>query len=160
MRRERVTLIAALALASCAPQTAARVPTSTTTTTSAQVSENASSTPSPSPSTSTSTSTSTSSGGDQGLRAAGWVSLAIGASATVVAIATSGLMLHEQSVRSSDCNAQKVCSTDGINANNNLSANAPWNAGAWALAAVGTGVGVFLVLTNPPRSSPGQTTVG
>ena len=150
MRSARVTLVAALALAACAPQAPPREPTASTT-----------STPSTTP-ISTTTDTNTS-GGNQSLRAAGWVSIAIGASSAIVALGTSGIMLHQQSVRSSNCDAQKICNADGIAANNNLSSIAPWNAAAWALAAAGTGAGIFLVLTNPPRSSPvppGQTALG
>jgi len=92
-------------------------------------------------------------------RGYGWVSVAIGAQAAVVAIATSFIMLHENGLRSDGCNEQKVCSGTGLDANGKLDALAPWNAGAWAVAVVGVGVGAYLVLSNPPGSSK-QTAVG
>ncbi len=67
------------------------------------------------------------------------------------------MMLHENSVRSSDCNAQKICSSAGADANNKIDAMAPFNAGSWIVAAAGLGVGAYLVLTNPPKSDASST---
>ena len=82
-------------------------------------------------------------------RVAGYVALAVGAQATIVALVTSGMMLHEDGLRSDACDAQKRCSQAGIDANENLSQLAGWNAGAWALGAVGLGVGTVLLVLNP-----------
>lgn len=92
-------------------------------------------------------------------RAAGWVTLAIGAQAAVVAITTSFMMLYDNGVRSDECNAQKMCSSRGLDANGRLDALIPWNAGAWAVAVVGIGAGAYLILTNPPESQK-TTAVG
>jgi hypothetical protein len=86
-------------------------------------------------------------------RALGWVAISIGAEAAVVAGVTSVMMLHYQSERSSDCDANKVCSADGLNANAQLGLLGGWNAGAYAVAAVGLGAGLFLLLTNPSDAS-------
>jgi hypothetical protein len=83
------------------------------------------------------------------VRTFGWVSIAIGAESAAVAAATSGLMLENQSTRNSSCNAEKVCSSIGLNANTQLSALAPWNAGAWVVAVAGLGTGTILILTHP-----------
>jgi hypothetical protein len=77
-----------------------------------------------------------------------WVSLGIGATAAVVAGVTGVMMLHYQGQRSSDCDGNKVCSTDGLNANTQLSQIGPWNAAAFGVAAVGLGLGAYLMLTN------------
>ena len=61
-------------------------------------------------------------------------------------------MLYDNSVRSDECNAQKICSPRGIDANSRLDALAPWNAAAWAVAVVGIGAGAYLILSNPPES--------
>jgi hypothetical protein len=42
-----------------------------------------------------------------------------------------------------------VCSSIGLNANTQLSALAPWNAGAWVVAVAGLGTGTILILTHP-----------
>jgi hypothetical protein len=68
------------------------------------------------------------------------------------------MMLHDKSVRDSQCNGN-VCSQAGLDANAQLSALAGWNAGAWAVAAVGVGVGAFLVISNPSTGAP-KTAVG
>jgi hypothetical protein len=86
-------------------------------------------------------------------RTFGWVSLAIGAEATVVAVATSIMMMHEKSVRDSACDAQKVCTPDGGEANDTIGRLAGWNVGAWAVAAAGLGIGAYLLLTNPSEGS-------
>jgi hypothetical protein len=82
-------------------------------------------------------------------RTIGWVSIAVGSEAAIVAGVTSGLMLNDKSTRDSNCNAQKVCSTIGFNANNQLGALAGWNAAAWVTAAAGLGLGTVLILTHP-----------
>lgn len=78
----------------------------------------------------------------------GWVSIAIGAESLGLAAATSVMMLHQSDLRKQDC-TDKVCSTAGLNANKELDSLAPWNVGAWVLAAAGLGVGTFLILSNP-----------
>jgi hypothetical protein len=85
-------------------------------------------------------------------RAFGWVSVAVGAQAAIVAVTTSVLMLTANGVRSSECNGQNVCSSRGLDANGRIDALAPWNAGAWAVAVVGVGVGAYLILSNPPET--------
>jgi hypothetical protein len=99
-------------------------------------------------------------------RTFGWVSLAIGGESAVVAAVTSILMLEDKSTRDSGCNAQKVCSSDGFNANVQLSAAAGWNAGAFVLAAAGLGIGAYLILSHPVAEhvrvsvSPAGATLG
>jgi hypothetical protein len=85
------------------------------------------------------------------------VSIAIGSEAGLLALATSGMMLHDKSVRDSQCtveNAQKVCSQDGYSANSSLANLGGWNAAAWTVAAVGIGVGVVLLVTHPNKAQP------
>lgn len=96
-------------------------------------------------------------------RTAGWIFVAVGAEAATVALVTSVMILHDNSVRSSECNAQKACSVDGVDANNRIRSLVTWNAGAWAVAAVGLGAGAYLVLSNPrPADHAGgtQTAIG
>ena len=88
----------------------------------------------------------------------GWISIGIGAASGVLALGTSYLMLQDKSTRDSDCSS-KVCSTQGLTANSQLSDLGPWNAATWIVAAAGLGVGTFLLLTNPSDSSQG-TQVG
>jgi len=59
------------------------------------------------------------------------------------------MILNSKSTRDSDCNAQKVCSQDGIDANSSIQSLLGWNAAAWAVAVVGTGAGIILVATHP-----------
>ncbi len=99
----------------------------------------------PSPSSPTSARRESSSG----TRTAGWVLVAVGAHAAGVAAGTSAMMLHSSSVRDDECDASKVCSAEGLDANKRLDDLAPWNAGAWILAATALGAGVFLVLSSP-----------
>jgi hypothetical protein len=80
-------------------------------------------------------------------RAMGWFSLAFGASAGIVAIGTSFMMLHQHDLRNADCNSAKVCSQDGIDANNQLGGLAGWNVASYVTAAVGIGVGTILLVT-------------
>jgi hypothetical protein len=84
------------------------------------------------------------------MRNAGWASLALGGTAALFAIGTSILMLNDERERSTDCNAQKVCSSEGLAANSSIGNNAASNFVLWAVAVSGLGVGTFLVLTNPP----------
>jgi hypothetical protein len=87
-------------------------------------------------------------------RVAGYVALAVGAQATLVALVTSAMMLHQDGARADACDANKRCTQAGIDANDNLSQLGGWNAGAWALAAVGLGTGTVLVLLNPSEKRP------
>jgi hypothetical protein len=91
-------------------------------------------------------------------RYTGWIVGAVGAQATIFAVATSFMMLHENSVRSSDCNAQKICTSDGVDANNKLGLMSAFNATSWVVAAAGLGVGAYLVLANPPRNDASTVT--
>jgi hypothetical protein len=59
------------------------------------------------------------------------------------------MMLENKSTRDSNCNAAKVCSAIGLNANNEIGAVGAWNAGAWVLAVAGLGVGTYLILSHP-----------
>jgi hypothetical protein len=81
-------------------------------------------------------------------RALGWVFVAVGAEAAVVATITSFVMLHQSRVRSDDC-VDKLCSPAGLSANETLHNLEWWNAGAWAVAAVGGSVGAIVLWTNP-----------
>jgi len=101
-------------------------------------------------------------------RDAGWVSVGIGSIAGVVALGTGYVMLHDQSVRSSAC-TNKQCTQEGLDANSQLKSIQDWNTGAWIVAAVGLGLGAFLVITNSPESddkqdekqkNKGQTSIG
>ena len=92
---------------------------------------------------------------DGNARTLGWISVAIGGTAALVAIGTSGLMLHDKSVRDANCNAQKICTPDGASANASLDGLTWWNAGAYALSAVGFVVGAYLLITNPAETGRG-----
>ncbi len=100
--------------------------------------------------------------GNATARGMGWFSVAVGTLGAGVALTTSLLYLHKKSERDDDCNAAKVCSQDGLNANSQLPALGGWNVGAFAVAAVGLGVGAFLVITNPAGGTGGekQTAIG
>jgi hypothetical protein len=82
-------------------------------------------------------------------RTFGWLSLAVGAESAIVATVTSVMMLEDKSTRDSDCNPEKVCSSNGFNSNVRIGSLAAWNAGAYALAALGLGLGSYLLLTHP-----------
>lgn len=82
-------------------------------------------------------------------RTFGWVSVVVGAEAATIAVVTSGMMFHEKSVRDSNCDAQKVCSQVGFDANETLGSLGGWNAASWIVAAAGLGVGGFLLWTDP-----------
>ena len=101
-------------------------------------------------------------------RGFGWLGIAVGAEAAIAATATSIAIVDYKSTRDSGCNAQKVCSADGLNANGQIGSLVGWNAGAWVLAAAGLGIGSYLILTHPldkgrPLSitlAPSGTTAG
>jgi hypothetical protein len=82
-------------------------------------------------------------------RTYGWIAIGLGSLAGVVALYTSGEMLHDKSVRDAHCSAAKACDTDGLNANTDLAGASGWNIGSWVVAAAGLGAGAFLLLTNP-----------
>jgi hypothetical protein len=82
-------------------------------------------------------------------RTYGWVGVAVGAEAAVVAAVSSGMMLHDKSVRDANCNAQKVCSPTGYDANLTLEHLSAWNAASWVLAVGGLGAGTYLLLSHP-----------
>jgi len=75
----------------------------------------------------------------------GWVSVAVGAEAAVVAVLTSAMMLHENGVRDSGCDAQKACSPAGLDANARLAQLGGWNAAAWVVTVAGLGAGGVLL---------------
>jgi hypothetical protein len=86
-------------------------------------------------------------------RAGGWIAVGVGAAAGALALGTGAYMLSDLSTRNGNCNASKVCNAAGASANSELSGLAPWNAGAFVVAAVGLVGGGFLVLTNPAQPS-------
>jgi hypothetical protein len=86
------------------------------------------------------------------LRTLGWISLAIGAEAAVVASATSIMLLHEKSVRDGECSAQKVCSQRGYEANGTIGSLVASNTASWVVMAAGLGAGAVLLLTSPPAA--------
>lgn len=93
---------------------------------------------------------------DEGMgRDFGWISIGIGATAAAVALGTSYVMLHYNSIRNSNCNDAKVCSQSGFDANFEIRDIAAVNVTTWAIAAVGLGVGAFLVLTHPKKDGSG-----
>ncbi len=85
-------------------------------------------------------------------RTAGWLSIAVGGEAAVVAVVTSFMVLHEKGVRDDNCDARKVCSQTGIDANATIDTLLGWNAAAWIVAVAGLGAGTVLVLTHPSKS--------
>jgi hypothetical protein len=85
-------------------------------------------------------------------RTYGWVSVGIGAEAAVMAVGTSLMMLHDKSVRDSNCSAQKICSQTGVDAAQDIGLLGGWNAGAWIVAAAGLGVGGYLLWRDPSGS--------
>jgi hypothetical protein len=92
-------------------------------------------------------------------RTIGWFSIGIGASAALIAIGTSIMMLNQLSIRNSDCNAQKLCTADGLTANSQLQGLGGWNTGSYVVAAVGLALGAYLVITNPAKSKD-ETAIG
>jgi hypothetical protein len=83
-------------------------------------------------------------------RTIGWISIAIGAEAAITAVVTSAMALHEKGVRDDNCNAAKVCSQTGIDANVTLGTLFGWNTASWIVGVAGLGVGTVLVLTSRP----------
>ena len=84
-------------------------------------------------------------------RTIGWVSIAVGSEAAIVAGVTSFMVLHEKGVRDDNCNAQKVCNATGIEANGTMDTLLGWNAAAWVVAIAGIGAGTALILTHPVK---------
>lgn len=91
-------------------------------------------------------------------RMIGWISLAIGAEAATIAVATSILIEHQKSIRDEGCNAQKVCKPDAFAAVGTIDTITPWNTGSWFVAAAGLGAGIVLLIASPPKHER-QTTV-
>jgi hypothetical protein len=91
-------------------------------------------------------------------RVLGWVSLAVGAEAAIAAIVTSGMLVHEKSVLDGQCNSQKQCTPQGLDAAGAISSVTPWNTGTWVLAAAGLGAGAALLLTARP-DEPASTAI-
>jgi hypothetical protein len=91
-------------------------------------------------------------------RVLGWVSLSLGAEAAIVAVTTSFLLLHEKNVRDAECDAQKICSQRGLDANSTIASLVPWNTASWIVAAAGIGGGAVLLLTHRPDTR--QTAMG
>lgn len=89
-------------------------------------------------------------------RTAGWVLVGVGVQAGVIGAGTGVLMLDANATRDDACDANKVCSQEGIDANARLRNLAPWNAGAFVVSGLALAGGLFLVLTNPRQ----RTTVG
>jgi hypothetical protein len=85
-------------------------------------------------------------------RTLGWISLTIGAEAAVIAVATSIMIEHSKGTRDGDCDAQKVCGTDGFNAVGTINTLAPWNTASWFVAAAGLGAGAVLLIISPHES--------
>lgn len=88
------------------------------------------------------------------IRTLGWIGISVGAEAAIVAIGTSGVLLHEKKVRADDCNAQRFCSSDGIDANSTIGTLVGWNAAAWVLTAVGFGAGGALLAIGSEDAKP------
>jgi hypothetical protein len=93
------------------------------------------------------------------MRTAALASFAIGATAGIFAVGSSIQMLADEKTRSADCNAQKVCSPAGLQANSELGINGATNVALWAVTMSGLGVGTFLILTNPANRAS-TTSVG
>jgi hypothetical protein len=88
-------------------------------------------------------------------RTLGWVSLAVGAEAAIAALVTSGMLVHQKSVLDAQCNAQKQCSSTGVDAAGAISSLTPWNTATWITTAVGLGAGTALLLTSRPDAPAG-----
>jgi hypothetical protein len=85
----------------------------------------------------------------------GWAAVSIGSAAGVLAIGTSILMLEDNSTRNSNCNAQKVCNSNGITANAQITDLGPWNTGLWVAGIAGLGIGAYLLITHPTDRASG-----
>lgn len=89
----------------------------------------------------------------------GWISVGLGSAAGAIAVGTSVLMLRHAAVRSSECDAQRVCTQDGLDANTGIRSLSGANVAAWIVTGVGLGAGAFLLLTHPAnetRKSPNE----
>jgi hypothetical protein len=80
----------------------------------------------------------------------GYVSIAMGGIGALIAVGTSIAMLDELDQRNKGCNADKVCTVDGLSANQSLSQLAPWNVGAWIITVGSFAAGTYLLIVNPP----------
>jgi hypothetical protein len=67
------------------------------------------------------------------------------------------MLLHEKAVRDEECNAQKLCSQRGLDANGSIATVVGWNTAAWIVMAAGLGAGAYLLFTNRPDSKPSAT---
>jgi hypothetical protein len=85
-------------------------------------------------------------------RLVGWISLTIGVESAVIAVATSIMIEHAKGTRDGDCNAQKICGTDGFNAVGTINTLTPWNTASWFVAAAGLGAGAVLLIISPRES--------
>ncbi|HSY24772.1 MAG TPA: hypothetical protein VK841_21760 [Polyangiaceae bacterium] len=74
----------------------------------------------------------------------------MGGIGALIAVGTSIAMLDELDQRNRGCNADKVCTVDGLSANQSLSQLAPWNVGAWIVTVGSLAAGTYLLLANPP----------
>jgi predicted MFS family arabinose efflux permease len=79
----------------------------------------------------------------------GWVSISVGAEAAVLTAITSVMMLRAQSVRDGNCDAGRMCTLVGVDANSSLGQLGGWNAAAWIVAAAGLGAGGYLLWSHP-----------
>ncbi len=87
-------------------------------------------------------------------RVLGWASLAVGAEAAVIAIVTSFMIEHQKGIRDDGCNAQKVCTSTGLDAVGTIHTLIPVNTTSWFVAAAGLGAGAVLLFTSRPESEP------
>lgn len=82
------------------------------------------------------------------VRTLGWIGISVGAEAALVVIGTSAMLLHEKQVRDEGCNAQRVCSSQGLDANGTIGTLAGWNTGAWLVSVAGlTAGGILLAIS-------------
>jgi hypothetical protein len=89
-------------------------------------------------------------------RTLGWIGFAVGIEGGAVAVTTSFMLLHEKSRLDDNCDAQKACSSAGVNAKSIIAETVPWNTTSWIVAAAGLGAGTILLLTS--LSDSGRTT--
>jgi hypothetical protein len=79
------------------------------------------------------------------MRTLGWIGISVGAEAAIVAVGTSALLLHEKQVRDADCNARRICSSAGVDANGTIGTLVGWNTAAWVVTAAGLAAGGILL---------------
>jgi hypothetical protein len=84
----------------------------------------------------------------------GWSLVAVGASFGAIALGTSYLMLRDKSTEDANC-VGKVCNGAGLSANGELAGLGGWNLATWIVGVVGTGAGIYLLLTNPTDKAMG-----